>query len=130
MVLQHFEWRGLHRNEGECCKVSNIYIFYKLYMSLRLFDRTHVPAFASTSLNIDEEYPFASALTVTCQDFSNYLHRDKDAVPYVFGIWWASEMRKDAGTIQYSLEGSKSHNHIKGGAFMWGKYAVAVDFAR
>lgn len=76
---------------------------------------------------VDVESPFANSLTITRDDFSNFLHIDKDAIDAAYGGWWAARVRPDGS---YTIDENVSHSRIKGGAFVLGNYGIGINFER
>jgi hypothetical protein len=107
-------------------------IFDMLLTAQSLFGRNHIPSFASLSLDGDSaERPFANSLTITRDDFANYLHHDADKIQIAYGLWWAAVQTVTAnGDKKYQIDPTRDHDNIKGGAFLFGDYAVAVDFEK
>lgn len=67
---------------------------------------------------------------MTHQDFANYQHRDKDKIACAHGLWWSSRVITEGQETTYELDDAVEHDAIEGGAFLWGEYGYAVDFAR
>jgi hypothetical protein len=67
---------------------------------------------------------------LTNNDFANFPHCDKDFIPIAYGLWWTS--RKDVSgptnVPSYSFDPDIDHGNVKGGAFLWGEYGIAIDF--
>lgn len=90
-----------------------------------------VPSFSTLTLDGESnETPFANSLTITRGDFSNFQHRDKDKIEIAYGLWWPAARVKVGRHDQYVIDDKVGHEEIKGGAFLWGEYAIAVDFER
>jgi hypothetical protein len=93
----------------------------------------NIPAFSTLVLDgSSAEFPFANSLTLTNNDFANFQHCDKDFIPIAYGLWWTS--RKDISgpknVPSYSFDSNIDHGNVKGGAFLWGEYGIAIDFER
>ena len=73
--------------------------------------------------------PFANSLTITRDDFANFLHIDKDKIPVAYGWWWAAQ-RDPTSHSGFQLSKLCDHDQIKGGAFLWGGYGIGVDFEK
>lgn len=89
------------------------------------------PSFADINFGTDAKgssIPFGISLTITREDFSNYLHRDRDYTADAYGWWWTGKF--DEELKRYTLDPKANHDKIQGGAFLWGEYAVGVDFER
>jgi len=72
--------------------------------------------------------PFANALTITRDDFGNFLHVDNDAIDAAYGRWWPARVHPDGS---YTTGGNVNHSRIKGlGAFVLGDYGIGIDFER
>jgi hypothetical protein len=85
--------------------------------------RQIIPSFSTLNLDgASDETPFANSLTITRNDFANYQHKDADRIQIACGLWWPAVLAK--------VDEEGSHNKIKGGAFLWGQYAIAVDFEK
>lgn len=69
-------------------------------------------------------------MTITRGDFSNFQHKDKDKIEIAYGLWWPAAISKSGRHTQYTIDDMVGHEKIKGGAFLWGEYAIAVDFER
>jgi hypothetical protein len=66
-------------------------------------------------------------LTITRDDFSNFLHRDNDHIGVAYGWWWVAG--KENG--EYILDDTRfKQSDVKGGAFLFGDYSIGVDFER
>lgn len=75
--------------------------------------------------------PFANSLTATNNDFANYQHRDNDLIAAAYGMWWTTAVEKgENGQPRYKFKDDIDHNQVRGGAFLWGAYGIAVDFER
>lgn len=94
--------------------------------------RQIIPSFATLNLDGDsDETPFANSLTITRNDFANYQHKDADRIQIAYGLWWPAVLANVDGNDEYTVDEEEgSHNKIKGGAFLWGQYAIAVDFEK
>jgi hypothetical protein len=89
-----------------------------------------IPSFAALSLDGEShERPFANSLTITRDDFSNYQHLDADKIQIAYGLWWAAHLVKGS-TNHYEIRPDYDHDRIKGGAFVWGDFGIAVDFEK
>ncbi|KAF9488407.1 hypothetical protein BDN71DRAFT_1457361 [Pleurotus eryngii] len=87
--------------------------------------KNKIPSFAAETIDgVDSNHPFANALTITHDNFSNFLHTDKDEIEIAYGMWWAGRKEEKGWTVGDDT----AQRHIQGGAFLWGKYGVAVDF--
>ncbi|KAF4596300.1 hypothetical protein EYR38_007677 [Pleurotus pulmonarius] len=87
--------------------------------------KNKIPSFAADTIDgVDSNHPFANALTITHDNFSNFLHTDKDEIEIAYGMWWAGRKKEKGWTVGDDM----AQSHIQGGAFLWGKYGVAVDF--
>ena len=73
----------------------------------------------------DPESPFANSLTITRDNFSNFLHINKDAIDVAYGGWWAARVHSDGS---YTTGGNVLHSQIKGGGFVLENYGVGIDF--
>lgn len=90
-----------------------------------------IPSFSTLTLDGDsDERPFTNSLTITRGDFSNYQHQDKDEIEIAYGLWWPAAVSKVGRYTHYAIDDKVGHNKIKGGGFLWGEYAIAVDFER
>lgn len=90
-----------------------------------------IPSFSTLTLDGNSvETPFANSLTITRGDFSNYQHKDKDEIEIAYGLWWPAAFSKVGRHTQYTIDSKVGHDKIKGGAFLWGEYGIAVDFER
>ncbi|KJA16326.1 hypothetical protein HYPSUDRAFT_207119 [Hypholoma sublateritium FD-334 SS-4] len=69
---------------------------------------------------------FANSLVITREDFSNYQHKDKDAIAVAYGLWWAAKRNGN----KYELDAVCDHAQIKGGQFVYGEYGWGIDFER
>lgn len=69
---------------------------------------------------------FANSLVITRDDFSNYQHKDRDAIDIAYGLWWAARQNGN----KYELDPACDHAQIKGGQFLYGEYGWGVDFER
>ncbi|KAJ7584719.1 hypothetical protein C8J56DRAFT_951664 [Mycena floridula] len=89
-----------------------------------------LPSFSDTMIvdGTSVHDPFANSLTITCENFSNYQHRDADDVDFAGGQWTMA--RKDPNTKQWVIDRSLKHSEVKGGEFLDGKYKVGVDFSK
>ncbi|KAJ3765998.1 hypothetical protein FB446DRAFT_794519 [Lentinula raphanica] len=91
----------------------------------------HIPSFADLEIWLNGEEaqtPFANSLTITNQDFANYVHRDRDAIDVAYGWWWTGFKEKARG--HWELNEEYDHDAIKGGEFLLAEYAIAVDFSK
>ncbi|KAJ8483234.1 hypothetical protein ONZ45_g14671 [Pleurotus djamor] len=89
--------------------------------------KSRIPSFADATIDGDStSAPFANSLTITRDDFGNFLHRDRDAIDIAFGIWWCGVLRDG----KYVLDTDIDHNRVIGGAFIWGLLGYGVDFQR
>ncbi|KAK7447682.1 hypothetical protein VKT23_013938 [Stygiomarasmius scandens] len=93
--------------------------------------RTGIPDFSQTE--IDEENTImpalANSITITCNDFSNYLHTDRDESHIAYGWWWIGSRKNRLGRWELDID-NHNHSDVKGGAFLIGQYGYAVDFER
>lgn len=90
-----------------------------------------VPSFATLALDGNsDEAPFANSLTITRDDFANYQHKDADKIQIAYGLWWPATLHKVGHHKQYIIDSNIGHDKIKGGAFLWGEYAIAVEFEK
>ncbi|KAF9471351.1 hypothetical protein BDN70DRAFT_901412 [Pholiota conissans] len=79
------------------------------------FDGTNLP-----------KAPFANSLTITRDDFANFLHHDNDHDGSVsYGLWWAA---KSSPTGYVFNPNEVDHDAISGGEFLFGEYGVGVRF--
>ncbi|KAF9528575.1 hypothetical protein CPB83DRAFT_854378 [Crepidotus variabilis] len=90
------------------------------------------PSFADTDF-VDKPgakslVPFGISLAITREDFSNYLHTDRDYTADAYGWWWPAQW--DNQSKRYVFNEKVSHQDIKGGCFIWGDYGFGVDFER
>jgi len=91
--------------------------------------RRKVPSFGGTNFNGADPFDsFANSLTITRNDFHNFIHLDRDLISVAYGWWWAA--RYDQSKGRYVLDEAYDHNKIKGGAFLWAGYKAGVDFQR
>lgn len=99
--------------------------------SIRLtnLSRGLIPSFAN-GLDRSPDDPFTNNLTMTHKNFANYLHRDKDKIACVYGMWWPSYVFKRGRHTSYEFDDNVEHDAIEGGAFLWGEYGYGVDFER
>ncbi|KDR65649.1 hypothetical protein GALMADRAFT_81643 [Galerina marginata CBS 339.88] len=87
------------------------------------------PSFGYTTFNGSRSADcFANSLTVTCQDFDNFLHEDNDEIGIAYGWWWAARHNKQQN--KYVVDEQCKHHSIRSGAFFWGAYKIAVDFSQ
>lgn len=93
-----------------------------------LMSRHRIPSFSDIALDgkSAELYPFANSLTITRDDFANFLHCDKDEIETAFGLWWCGIMKNG----HYHVDPTVDHEQVKGGAFVWGEFGYGVDFER
>lgn len=112
-------------DDSSKCVVSRMFLMDLL--TLRMLIRENVPSFDTFTLDgPTPQQPFANALTLTSQEFANYIHKDKDWSPGVFGIWWTTGM---AGrSPKYAFDKSFDHSNVKGGEFLLAEYGVGVAF--
>lgn len=91
-----------------------------------------LPSFASLTLDGESaEMPFANSLTITRNDFANYQHTDNDKIEIAYGLWWPAVFHKSGRSDgQYVIDEDIGHDKIKGGSFLWGEYAIAVEFEK
>lgn len=90
-----------------------------------------VPSFATLTLDGNSaEAPFANSLTITRDDFSNYQHKDADKIQIAYGLWWPAALHKAGHHKQYVINSNIGQDKVKGGAFLWGEYGVAVEFEK
>jgi hypothetical protein len=75
----------------------------------------------------DKDSFFSNSLTVTRDDFFNFLHKDNDQIGHAYGWWWPAWLSPDN---RYIFNEKYGHDMVKGGAFIWGKYKIGVDFQR
>jgi hypothetical protein len=110
-------------------KVSYL-LFYKLSKNFNRIHRKSVPSFDTLILDgSSSQMPFANSLTLTHDDFSNFLHKDNDEIPIAYGMWWSSTAKSRRGP--FSLDDSGlNHKDIHGGSFFWGEYNVGVNFEK
>ncbi|KAJ3840143.1 hypothetical protein EV361DRAFT_779621, partial [Lentinula raphanica] len=90
-----------------------------------------IPSFADLELwaaGEEATSPFANSLTITNKDFSNYVHRDRDAIDIAYGWWWVGF--RDNKRQRWELNDDYDHDQVKGGEFLLAEYGVAVDFSR
>lgn len=101
------------------------------YCPSQLPHRHDVASFSAVTLDgSSPERPFANSLTGTHHDFANYIHRDKDWSPLVFGSWWAAEVDDTGSSTMFRFADDAEHNKITGGAFLLAEYGVAVNFEK
>lgn len=97
-----------------------------IFITLSWFYRKGVLGFTQLDpLHLDASN-FANSLIITRDDFSNYQHRDNDAIPVAYGLWWAGSKN---GT-RYSIDPARDHDKIRGGQFVFGEYGWGIDFER
>lgn len=92
--------------------------------------RNLIPSFAALSLDGDSsQMPFANSLTITRDDFANFLHCDADKIQIAYGMWWAARLVKDSESNHphYEIVPEVNHDKFEGGAFILGDFGVAVD---
>lgn len=70
---------------------------------------------------------WANALTLTNDNFANFLHRDRDHIPATFGLWWVVYHKKFK---KFWFNDQIDHKNVSGGQFVWGAYGVAIDFPK
>jgi hypothetical protein len=87
----------------------------------------NIPSFDNFLDGDSKARPFSNNLTLTNDNFSNFLHRDKDYVAAAYGMWWTS---KKGHQLDYSFSEGVDHNKVEGGGFLWGEYKIGVDFQR
>ncbi|KAG5220308.1 Polyketide synthase PksM [Salix suchowensis] len=59
-----------------------------------------IPSFAAETIDgVDSNHPFANALTITHDNFSNFLHTDKDEIEIAYGMWWAGRKEEKGGQL-------------------------------
>ncbi|KAG2737617.1 hypothetical protein P692DRAFT_20761316, partial [Suillus brevipes Sb2] len=89
-----------------------------------------IPSFATVSLDegTSPEHPFANSLTLTHNDFANYLHKDRDHIPIAYGMWWVSKRERTRGPFHF--DPTADQYRIPGGAFFWGEYNIGVNFSK
>lgn len=94
--------------------------------------RADIIAFNDTLDGSSPKTPFVNSATVTHSDFANYLHRDRDHIASAFGIWWPAKCIWDAEKkmYRYVFAEDAKQSSVKGGAFLWGEFGLAVDFAQ
>lgn len=104
---------------------SMLLILLSLSYQANSNSRNRIPSFAADTIDgVDSDHPFANALTITHDNFSNFLHTDKDEIEIAYGMWWVGRKKEKGWTVGDDM----AQSHIQGGAFLWGKYGVAVDF--
>jgi 2-oxoglutarate-Fe(II)-dependent oxygenase superfamily protein len=91
--------------------------------------RANIPAFDDFLDGESKTRPFSNNLTLTNDDFSNFLHRDKDYIAAAFGMWWTSAKSLDHQP-DYTFTDDLDHKQIDGGGFLWGEYKIGIDFQR
>lgn len=90
-----------------------------------------IPSFSTLTLDgKSSDTPFANSLTITRDDFANYQHVDKDKIQIAYGLWWPATLRKVGRHHRYIIDEEIGHDQIKGGAFLWGEYGIAVEFEK
>ncbi|KAG1838454.1 hypothetical protein DFJ58DRAFT_668370, partial [Suillus subalutaceus] len=89
-----------------------------------------IPSFDMVSLDqgTTPQRPFANSLTLTHNDFANYLHTDRDHIPIAYGMWWVSKRENVRGPFQFHPQAD--HYRIPGGSFFWGEYNIGVNFSK
>jgi hypothetical protein len=124
----------------------------KLHEMRAVASTTNILSFADTGKRIDEAkkrikqgestqtvltemgsfasiQPIANCLTATHSDFANFLHKDRDYAPLAYGWWWAAKRESEHSRSMW-LDPSVDHKNVKGGAFYWPGFGIAVDFER
>lgn len=86
-----------------------------------------IPAFDDFLDGDSKARPFVNNLTLTNDDFANFLHCDKDYIAAAYGMWWTSDRNSKH---EYSFSKGLDHDKIDGGEFLWGEYKIGVDFQR
>lgn len=99
-------------------------------MTLIQFERGNIPSFDDALDGTSKSRPFSNCLTLTNEDFANFLHRDKDHIAIAFGMWWASKVCKVGKKVSYLFSDGVDHDRVNGGGFLWGEYRFGVDFQR
>ncbi|PPQ69430.1 hypothetical protein CVT24_001479 [Panaeolus cyanescens] len=86
-----------------------------------------IPNFSDNSMAPDDKVgpTFANSLTITNQDFFNFLHTDNDLIPLSYGWWWPAIIDDDG----HSWISWENNHKIKGGAFLLAEYGIAIDFS-
>lgn len=70
---------------------------------------------------------FANSLTITRDDFANFLHSDRDEIGVAYGWWWVAGF--DERKREYVLDDARfKQSDVQDGAFLFGEYSVGVDF--
>jgi hypothetical protein len=94
--------------------------------------RKNIPSFSTLVLDgTSQETPFANSLTLTNNDFANYMHMDNDHIAIAYGMWWKSKVQEVIhNEIQYTFDKDVDHECVKGGRFVWGEYGIGVEFEK
>ncbi|KAG8790337.1 hypothetical protein FRC12_012123 [Ceratobasidium sp. 428] len=99
--------------------------------SLEWMDEFQMPEYGATKIIFDRSNPdyvvertvSGSNLTVTRYDFSNVFHRDNDASPFSFGIWFLTD--SDGKPV---IDKDATRTAVDGGQFVLPEFKIAVDF--
>ncbi|KAF7311464.1 Polyketide synthase PksM [Mycena kentingensis (nom. inval.)] len=75
---------------------------------------------------VNTERPFANSLTVTRNEFANFMHQDNDATNIAYGMWWCAKQKGE----DWVFSDDADHDKTTGGEFIWADYGFGVDFAR
>jgi hypothetical protein len=73
--------------------------------------------------------PIANCFTATHSDFVSLLHKNRDYTPLAYDWWWTAKW-KSAQSCNMWLDPDVNYKDMKGGAFHWSSFGVAVDFER
>ncbi|KAG1889499.1 hypothetical protein F4604DRAFT_1498440, partial [Suillus subluteus] len=76
-----------------------------------------IPSFDMVSLDegITPQQPFTNSLTLTHNNFTNYLYTDCNHIPITYGMWWVSKHEKVRGPFEFHPQ--VDHYCITGGFF-------------
>ncbi|KAG9092825.1 hypothetical protein FRC07_011583 [Ceratobasidium sp. 392] len=89
----------------------------------RFIQEHALPTFGMTNLKDTAVSP-GSSVFVSCKQFTNAVHRDRDCSPTAFGIWTTT---RDSDQKVVS-DAQEVEDHVEGGQFFLPDYAVALNF--
>ena len=96
-------------------------------MPLIQFPRGNIPSFDKVLDGISKFYPFSNCLTLSNEDFTNFLHCDNH-ITMAFGMWWTSKVCKVGGKVSYPFSDNVDHDLVDDSGFLWGEYQCGVNF--
>jgi hypothetical protein len=117
-------------------KVCHLHFVCPFVLSV---SRYSTPSIAATNLTAAKCDFFANSLTTTLEDFANYMHKDNDQEPFVYGMWWtgrgtrgrmATGKPRKRGPRKWSLNHTADHDYNDGGELVIPEYGICIDFPR